>query len=246
MRRFRALIFDVDGTLAETEEIHRRAFNETFAAFGLGWTWDVALYAELLQVAGGKERIRHYQRLAGGLALSDGEVAELHRRKTDRYADLVSGGACALRDGVAKTLAAAAARGQRLAIATTTSRANVEALLAATLGPRGLPLFEVIVAGDEVARKKPAPDVYREALAHLGLPAAACLAIEDSRNGLLAARGAGIPVLIIRSAYFANDDFNGALAVVDRLDPDLALATDGPVADIGGTDAGERPVPDIS
>jgi len=223
MRHFRALIFDVDGTLAETEEIHRRAFNETFAAFGLGWTWSAALYAELLQVTGGKERIRHYERLAPGPELSDSTVAELHRSKTARYAELVASGACALRSGVAETIAAAAARGQRLAIATTTARANVEALLAATLGHASLALFEVIVAGDEVARKKPAPDVYLAVLAQLGLPPAACLAIEDSRNGLLAARGAGIPVLITRSSYFQSDDFSGALAVVDRLDPSLEV-----------------------
>jgi HAD superfamily hydrolase (TIGR01509 family) len=229
MNRYRALIFDVDGTLAETEEIHRRAFNETFAHFGLGWEWSVPTYAELLQTTGGKERIRQFARLVDGpsrLDLSDQRVAELHRFKTRRYAELIAAGACRLRPGVAERLRVAEARGQQLAIATTTSRGNVEALLDATLGPIGTSLFSVIVAGDEVDRKKPAPDVYLKVLRDLAVPTDECLAIEDSRNGLVAASQAGISVLITRSVYFRNEDFSGALAVVDGLDQldDVAIS----------------------
>jgi HAD superfamily hydrolase (TIGR01509 family) len=214
-----ALIFDVDGTIAETEELHRRAFNESFVRFGLDWMWDVPLYARLLRVTGGKERISHflarYRRNAR--ELSDSQIAALHRMKNDRYAELLAGGGCELRAGVAEIIRSARKRGQLLAIATTTSRSNVEALLAAAFGKEWPALFQTIVAGDDVARKKPAPDVYLRVLANLGLPAASCLAFEDSRNGLLAAQAAGVPVVITRSIYFGDDDFEGAVQVVDEL-----------------------------
>jgi HAD superfamily hydrolase (TIGR01509 family) len=219
MKRFRALIFDVDGTLAETEELHRRAFNETFAYFDLDWEWSVPVYTNLLQVAGGKERIRHFIRLTSGrIDISSDELAELHRFKTARYAQLMASGACSLRPGVVEAIHAATLRGQRLAIATTTSRHNVEALFSATLGENGIKLFSAIVAGDEVERKKPAPDAYLKVLNLLGFRNCDCLAIEDSRNGLLAASRAGIPVLITRSAYFWGEQFDGAFAVIDGLD----------------------------
>lgn len=228
MQQFSALIFDVDGTLAETEEIHRRAFNETFASFKLDWDWPPPLYRRLLRVTGGKERLRAFanSRHGGGRSLSEDEITELHRFKTARFGQLIAGGVCPLRPGIAAAIAGAQSRRQRLAIATTTARPNVEALLSATLGPDGGALFEAIVAGDEVPRKKPAADVYRKTLDLLGLPGEECLAIEDSRNGLLAASAAGIPVLITRSFYFRDDDFSGALAVVDSLE-DLEVLSAG-------------------
>ena len=219
MKRFRALIFDVDGTLAETEELHRRAFNETFTYFDLGWEWSIPVYRILLQVAGGKERIRHFIRLTSCRTdISDGELAELHRFKTARYVQLMASGACSLRPGVMEAIRTATLRGQRLAIATTTSRHNVEALFSATLGEDGTKLFSAIVAGDEVDRKKPAPDAYLKVLDLLGLANRDCLAVEDSRNGFLAASRARIPVLITRSTYFWEEEFDGAFAVVDGLD----------------------------
>ena len=216
--RSRALIFDVDGTLAETEEVHREAFNAAFAMANLGWRWGRVVYTDLLRVAGGKERIRAFDRLrAEAPALSDAEIAELHRLKTTIYADLIASGGCPLRPGVKALLIAALTRGQRLAIATTTSRGNIEALLASALGQDWADFFAVIVAGDEVCKKKPAPDVYLEVLSRLRLPASECLAIEDSGIGLVAASCAGIPVLISRSAYFRNDDFSAALLAIDDL-----------------------------
>jgi HAD superfamily hydrolase (TIGR01509 family) len=213
-----ALIFDVDGTLAETEEVHRRAFNDAFAQAGLNWCWSRVVYRELLRVAGGKERIRAFDAMRpSGSPLSNDSVAELHRIKTDRYVKLIAAGGCALRPGVEALLAGARERGQRLAIATTTSRDNIEALLSVALGPDWACRFDAIVAGDEVARKKPAPDVYFDVLAKLALPASECIAIEDSGNGLMAASRAGIPVLITRSMYFRDDDFSGALLTVDEL-----------------------------
>ncbi|PKU25197.1 HAD-IA family hydrolase [Telmatospirillum siberiense] len=218
--RFAALIFDVDGTLAETEETHRRAFNETFAYFKLGWDWPPLLYRRLLRVTGGKERIAAFARAPENLGrrhLSADEIAELHRFKTARFGQLVSGGGCPLRPGVASVVERARQRGLRLAIATTTARPNVEALLRAAWGSEADALFDVIVAGDEVPRKKPAPDVYLKVLALLGLEGGDCLAIEDSRAGLLAAGAAGVAVLITRSFYFGDDDFEGAAAVVENL-----------------------------
>lgn len=218
IRRAAALIFDVDGTLAETEELHRQAFNHAFARHGLDWQWDRAVYKELLRVTGGKERMRGYHaRLPTAPLLSDADIAALHRVKTARYAEMVETGCCRLRPGVIELLAASKARGQRLAIATTTSHGNIDALLSQALGARWAAEFDAIVAGDDVRHKKPAPDVYLETLARLQLGAAGCVAIEDSANGLIAASRAGIPVLITRSMFFRNEDFSAARFVLDDL-----------------------------
>ena len=218
VRRAAALIFDVDGTLAETEELHRQAFNHAFARHGLDWQWDRAVYKDLLRVTGGKERIRaHHERLRIAAPLSDVDIAELHRIKTAHYAELVETGCCPLRPGVTDLLAAAKARGQRLAIATTTSHGNVDALLSQALGKRWAADFDAIVAGDDVPHKKPAPDVYFEILVRLKLNAPDCVAIEDSANGLIAAARANIPVLITRSMFFRDDNFSQARVVLDDL-----------------------------
>jgi HAD superfamily hydrolase (TIGR01509 family) len=213
----RALIFDVDGTLAETEEIHRDAFNRAFAEDGLPWHWDVDLYRDLLKVTGGKERIRRWLEMDGvSPTLDDARIARLHVRKNEIYGETVRSGGCVLRPGVAEVIAAARARGLQLAIATTTSRPNVEALLAA-LFTEEPDLFDPIVAGEDVAAKKPAPDAYVLAVEKLGLSPADCLALEDSRNGLTAARAAGIPTVVTPSLYTAHETFEGAAKVM----PDL-------------------------
>ena len=218
IRRAAALIFDVDGTLAETEELHRQAFNHAFVRHGLDWHWDRAVYKDLLRVTGGKERIRAYHgRRENASPLSDADIAELHRVKTAHYAELIETGCCPLRPGVTDLLTAAKARGQRLAIATTTSHGNIDALLSQALGMRWAADFDAIVAGDDVRDKKPAPDVYLEVLARLKLEASGCVAIEDSANGLIAASRANIPVLITRSMFFRDDDFSAARVVLDDL-----------------------------
>ena len=218
IRRAAALIFDVDGTLAETEELHRQAFNHAFVRHGLDWHWDRAVYKDLLRVTGGKERIRAYHgRRENASPLSDADIAELHRVKTAHYAGLIETGCCPLRPGVTDLLTAAKARGQRLAIATTTSHGNIDALLSQALGKRWAGDFDAIVAGDDVRDKKPAPDVYLEVLARLKLEASDCVAIEDSADGLIAASRANIPVLITRSMFFRDDDFSVARVVLDDL-----------------------------
>lgn len=215
----RALIFDLDGTLAETEEAHRQAFNATFAAHGLDWDWDVPLYGELLRVAGGKERIAHYVHHHRPELVDQfpwERVATLHAEKTPRYLEMVAARGVPLRPGVERLLRAARADGLKLAIATTTSRPNVAALLDSTLGGAGL--FDVIGCGEDAEAKKPDPAVYRVVLERLGLPAADCLAIEDSVIGLRSAGGAGIATVITRSAYGLDDVYDGALAVLDSLE----------------------------
>lgn len=219
IKRSRALIFDVDGTLAETEEIHRRAFNETFSYFHLPWEWDATLYGRLLRVTGGKERIRHYAdaHLSASNDVTDDEIGKMHRFKTERFAQLIAASSCPLRPGIEGMIRSAKARGQQLAIATTTSRGNVEALLNATFGSGAMKMFDAVVAGDEVARKKPAPDVYLKTLDLLGLSGRDCVAFEDSQNGVLSACEAGIPVVVTPSLYTSGEKFTGAAAVLKDL-----------------------------
>lgn len=222
-----AVIFDVDGTLADTEEAHRQAFNAAFQEFGLPWHWDVELYVELLAVAGGKERLTHYCRCVDPRRLMQADSAEfiarLHQRKTRIYERRVEMGEVPARPGVVRLIRELAENDVRVAIATTTSRANVEVLLATTLGDLPLDCFEVIGAGEQAAAKKPAPDIYHWVLKELQLTGTDCLAIEDSRNGVRAARAAGIPVLVTESAWTRRDDFTGAVAVLpDLADVDLA------------------------
>ncbi|OJX78540.1 HAD-IA family hydrolase [Magnetospirillum sp. 64-120] len=217
-----ALIFDVDGTLAETEEAHRLAFNQTFAEYGLGWVWDQPLYGKLLKVSGGKERIRAYVQdqhpdmLVPGLDL---RIATLHQRKTAIYTKAVATGAIPLRPGIARLVAEARDAGLRLAIATTTTRANVLALMQGTgLSPDW---FETMACSDDAPVKKPDPQAYLLVLERLKLPADACLTIEDSANGVRAARAAGLEVVMTPSAYTARDKADGARSVW----PDLELVS---------------------
>jgi HAD superfamily hydrolase (TIGR01509 family) len=213
----KALIFDVDGTLAETEEAHRHAFNETFSDIGLGWSWNKELYRELLKTTGGKERMAAYQALLGTSELSTVEITKIHVQKTAKYAELLAQGKLELRLGVADTISKARDAGLKVAIATTTNTPNVEALCQCCWSRPATEVFDHIAAGDMVANKKPAPDVFLLALEQLGLPAENCIAFEDSRNGVLSAKGAGLRVLITPSWYTANDDFSDAEWVFDSL-----------------------------
>ncbi len=223
MNRLRALLFDVDGTLADTEgQGHRVAFNRAFADAGLDWYWDEPLYRELLAVTGGKERMRHYiDRYRPDFTAPEGGLtaflAELHQAKNRHYAELLAQGAVPLRPGVERLLRQAREAGVTLAIATTTSPENVTALLENTLGAESLGWFAEIGAGDVVPAKKPAPDIYFYVLERLGLEADQTLALEDSANGVRAAVAAGVPTLVTANDYTREDDFTGALEVVDQL-----------------------------
>jgi HAD superfamily hydrolase (TIGR01509 family) len=214
----KALLWDVDGTLAETErDGHRVAFNRAFEALGLPWRWDEARYGELLRVTGGRERLLHDMATRSDAPPLGGQrealARELHQRKNRFYAEIVGTGALALRPGVADLIDEAWASGLRQGIVTTTSRANVEALLARPFGPRWAEHFAVVVCGEDVARKKPDPEAYLRALAALRLPPLQALAIEDSPGGVAAARAAAVPVMVTLSHYFADAIIDGAIAI---------------------------------
>lgn len=225
-QELRAVLLDVDGTLADTEEIHRQSFNAAFAEAGLDWAWDRRLYHDLLAVAGGRERIRAFvQRARPEVDLpvnADAFVAALHRSKTGHYLAALAGGRVPLRPGVERLLRDVRAAGMRLAIVTTTTPDNVTALLEHSFSERAADWFEVIAAGGAVPNMKPAPDIYTYALAQLGLPPAACIAVEDSLNGLRSARAAGVSTLVTVNPYTADQDFTGAELVLDHLgDPGM-------------------------
>ena len=215
----KALIFDVDGTLAETEEAHRQAFNDTFKANGMDWHWDVPMYGLLLKTTGGKERMQAFQttQCPEGPQMDWDRIKALHAQKTERYVEILAEGGLPLRAGVADLIERAASAGLRLAIATTTSRPNVDALAACCWGKTPEDIFEVIATGEQVEAKKPAPDLFELALERLGLPASDCLAFEDSRNGVLSATGAGLRTIVTPGMYTVDDDFSGAEAVIPSL-----------------------------
>ncbi len=223
MTGLQGLIFDVDGTLADTErDGHRVAFNRAFAEAGLDWDWTVELYAQLLSVTGGKERILYYlENYNTGFERPvelTGFIAGLHRDKTGHYMALMAEGAIPLRPGVRRLLEEARTAGVRLAIATTTTPENVEALIESALPKGAMDWFEVVGAGDIVPHKKPAADIYIWVLEKMGLQASQVIVFEDSAHGLTAARGAGIErVVVTVNDYTRAQDFSGALVVLENL-----------------------------
>ena len=217
----KAIIFDVDGTLADTEDGHRLSFNQAFSDEGLSWNWDVALYDKLLKVTGGKERIKYYisEFLTDFVKPADFDdfVKKLHVIKTKHYTTMIAKGSVPLRPGIKQLIHAAHAAGIRLAIATTTTPENVSALLDVGLGKDWAELFDANGCGDIVPNKKPAPDIYFWVLEKLGLAAADCIALEDSENGLRSSLAAGIKTYVTRNHYTRNQNFEGAAAVFEDL-----------------------------
>ncbi|NJM68504.1 MAG: HAD family hydrolase [Acaryochloris sp. RU_4_1] len=240
-----ALIFDVDGTLAQTErDGHRRAFNLAFAEAGLDWQWSVEEYGRLLAVAGGKERIHHYIQYACADWRSPkdfrGFIADLHAAKNHHYQALLAEDGIPLRLGVCRLLQEVRSAGIGLAIATTSDLTNVIALLEHNLGSESPQWFDTIAAGDMVQAKKPAPDIYDYALNHLGLPPTECLVFEDSQVGCQAACAAHLLPIITVNDYTQDQDFTGALLVLNSLGE-----TDQPFTVLAG-DAGEAKYVDLA
>ena len=218
----KAIIFDVDGTLADTEDGHRLSFNKAFAESGLDWSWDTELYDQLLKVTGGKERIKYYVQsfLQGFEKPADYEdfVKRLHAVKTLHYTAMLREGHIPLRPGIRQLITDARCAGIRLAIATTTTPENVTTLLQQGLGADSESWFEAIGCGDIVPHKKPAPDIYEWVLEKMGLSAADCIALEDSENGLRSSLAAGIATYVVLNHYTRNQNFSGAAAVFENLD----------------------------
>ncbi len=239
-RALEAIIFDFDGTISDTErDGHRRAYNEAFAELALPWSWDVPTYGTWLAIAGGKERLAAYiARERPELADTDtGDlVRRIHATKARAFARLAP--ALPLRPGIARLVAEARAANVRLAIATTALLDGVEAYVASHAELAGA--FAFVGAGDVVARKKPAPDIYTYVLEHLGLDPARAIAIEDSANGLRAARAARLATIVTVSSYTTDEDFAGAAAVLSDLGeaerPATVLAGPAPPAGVATVD----------
>lgn len=217
------LIFDVDGTIADTEGAHCVAFNRAFDELGLGWHWDDALYIQLLEISGGKERVKHYWQQArpdvrsiDAQAMQD-TINRIHELKTAYYEEAVNSGSISIRPGILELFDEAAAAGVQLAIATTTSPVNIAALLRRAMGPAWRHSFAAIGDGSTAPLKKPHPMVYEQILQSLKLDPRQCLAFEDSGNGLKAATLAGLATVITPTRYTRHHDFSRALHVV----PDL-------------------------
>ena len=217
----KAIIFDVDGTLADTEDAHRKSFNKAFAESNLDWNWDVELYDKLLKVTGGKERIKYFvSDFLKGYTRPDNFddfVKKLHAVKTTHYTAMMRAGDVPLRPGIKQLINDARKAGLTLAIATTTSPENVGALLEVGLGKDWGSYFASVGCGDIVPLKKPAPDIYNWVLNEIRLPAADCIALEDSYNGLRSSLAAGIKTFITTNHYTRNQDFSGAAAVLEDL-----------------------------
>lgn len=220
------LIFDCDGVLADTErDGHRPAFNQVFREFGLPIEWSEEEYGRKLLIAGGKERMASeltpaFVRANGLPADPDGQAALLatwHRRKTEIYTEMVAAGRLPTRPGIRRLIGDAQDAGWTLAVASTSAEPAARAILEQAAGPERAARFDLVLAGDVVAHKKPAPDIYLLALVRLGVPAAGALVIEDSRNGLLAAVGAGLRCLMTVNGYTEDEDSSEAVLVVSSL-----------------------------
>ena len=221
MQSLKAIIFDVDGTIANTEETHRQSFNSAFTEFGLDYQWSEQDYTNLLSISGGRERILSFLKDCNHQIQGDMDLRQfalnLHQRKSEIYREKLVAGHIGLRNGVSRLITESRQQGIKIGIATATSLANVKTLLENNLGKNALSLFDAVVTSDIVKDKKPSPVVYQCALAELGLTADNCIAIEDTTNGNLAALACGLKTVITTHAFTIDNDFSGAELVLDQL-----------------------------
>ena len=229
MSALKALLFDVDGTLVDTEELHRQAFNQAFLEFGLGWNWNNDLYGELLAVSGGVERIAHY---IDWLKVPAAEktrlrriIPSIHREKTRIHGELVASNTSLLRPGVARLFDEARGAGLRIGLAATSALDNVHTLIDAALTPAQRESVGAIVCVAQVGRKKPAPDIYESLLTQLRVPSEASVAFEDSTNGVMAAKAARLFTVATPSRWTRDRGFTDADLVLESLgDPGRPLS----------------------
>ena len=219
MDNLKAIIFDVDGTLADTEEVHRLAFNHAFTDYGLDWHWSEELYCELLSISGGRERMTAFgqdlkHRFNNEIEFTE-FVIDLHRAKTRKYAAMLTEGEVSLRPGMKRLINAARDAGITMAIATSSAYTNAETLLDNNLPPGWREWFAAIETCDTVETKKPSPAVYQAVLEQLDLPVENIIAFEDTPNGLFAASAAGVGTIVTTHRFTRDHEFPGALLVVD-------------------------------
>lgn len=247
MSQLKALLFDCDGVLVDTERNgHRVAFNRVFKEMGYPHVWDIAQYKELLKIAGGKERMRYFFDRVGWpepAVDKDALIRELHRRKTDRYMEIVDSGELAVRPGVTRLIDEAIAGGYKLAVCSTSNERAVSRIIDVYLGSARKSRFACILAGDIVSKKKPDPGIYLLAAERMHIEPAACCVIEDSRNGLLAAKNAGMRCVVTMNGYTEDEDFSGADIVVPELgDPPHVAVTVAAIGLLFPSCSGQLPV----
>jgi HAD superfamily hydrolase (TIGR01509 family) len=212
--KLKALIFDVDGTIADTEDVHRQAFNAAFAEMEFSWNWDAPTYVELLKISSGPDRLARYiedlkvqteerQRLLA-------QIPAIHRVKSRLYLEMISAGHAPIRTGVVRLIHEARTAGLRVAAAATSSTSNIEALVSSSLGREALGWFAVIASVDQVPNRKPAPDIYLRVASQLRVSPQECVVFEDSANGVRAARAAGMVTIATPSRWTATQDFSSA------------------------------------
>jgi HAD superfamily hydrolase (TIGR01509 family) len=235
----KVLLFDCDGVLGDTEQYgHLPAFNQMWRENGVDWQWSVEEYGRKLAIGGGKERMKSLFDDRDFLAVcphpgSEGAVDEIvagwHRRKSEIYKEIILSGRVPARPGVKRLADEALAAGWTLGVCSTSKRPSVIAVLQHAMGEALAERFALVIAGDEVPAKKPAPDIYLTAAERLGATPAECLVVEDSRNGLVAADRAGMRCLVTVSGYTRDEGFSEAALVVSSLgdpggDPVAVLA----------------------
>ena len=238
MAKLQALLFDVDGTIADTEELHRQSFNHAFLRSNLDWEWSPALYADLLTVSGGHDRLAVYiDRLdapADEKARLRQLIPHIHSTKTYEFGARLEEGSLKPRPGVVRLIEEASASGIKIGFASTSAWTNVSALVSAIFGRSTRFEIGAIAGADMVARRKPAPDVYQLLMSMLRVPAEACMAFEDSANGVASARAAGIFVVATPSQWTAGQDFSGADLVLPTLGDPAVMLGAADAARLGG------------
>ncbi len=236
-----AVLFDVDGTIAETEDLHRKSFNESFKEFNLDWFWDEAIYKELINVGDGSERIEYYIKRAWPEMMEYKNLTKyinsIHKVKNEIFEDHILESEISPRPGVARLINELKENNIRMAIVSSNSEANLLTLFKKGLNIDPNSTFDLIAHGECTKNKRPSPEIYEWILEKLRLPSQSCIAIEDSLRGLESAKNANIKVLVTPSTFTLDEDFSNAQLVVSNLGE-----KDFPFKTIKGNDFGSKVV----